>query len=284
MGNGLLVRASRYLALVALPLFGSLQIGAQVASAQNGASASADGAIPDQAPASPPLTDLDPTLDTLAVAEANQPAPPVTPEVFGTSAVLATRTTMDERWRQVHAPPVDSAALRALIADAPAGDPLQQAGYVETIVSKRIAFRSDWDNWKVEDYWATPDEVLARRAGDCEDSAVVKLAALRLLGIADRDLYLMIGTNRAGLEHAVLLVRVDGRFWVLDDGATRVDPADGFDTFVPRMSFAGTSTWIHGKLTQVQRPLDWTPDLGEPDPSLTVPDEQSEDPDLLRGP
>lgn len=244
----------------------------------------ASAVVEPRVPATPPLADLDSTLDTLAVDEANQLPPPATPEVFGTSAVLATRTTMDERWRRVHAPPVDSAALRALIADAPAGDPLQQAAYVETIVSKRIAFRSDWDNWQVEDYWATPDEVLARRAGDCEDSAVVKLAALRLLGFADRDLYLMIGTNRAGFEHAVLLVRVDDRFWVLDDGAARVDPADGFDTFEPRMSFAGTSTWIHGKLTQVERPLDWTPDLGEPDPSLTVQDAPSPQPDPLPKP
>jgi len=260
--------------LHAFPLLGLLCVAGNRASAQVEPAAPRveDAAtVVDQPDGSPPLADLDSTLDTLAVDEANRPPPPATPEVFGTSAILATRTTMDERWRRVHTPPVDSAPLRALIMGAPATGQLQQAEFVEETVSRRIAFRSDWDNWQVEDYWATPDEVLARGAGDCEDSAIVKLAALRLLGFADRDLYLMIGKNRGGLEHAVLLVRIDGRFWVLDDGATRVDPAEGFDTFEPLMTFAATSTWLHGKLTEVRRPVDWTPDLGEPDPSLTVP-------------
>ncbi|MDL2279585.1 transglutaminase-like cysteine peptidase, partial [Desulfovibrio sp. OttesenSCG-928-G11] len=42
--------------------------------------------------------------------------------------------------------------------------------------------RSDQELYGREDYWATPEEFMANRAGDCEDYAVAKYLALRYFG------------------------------------------------------------------------------------------------------
>ncbi|MCW8196278.1 sulfate adenylyltransferase [Proteobacteria bacterium 005FR1] len=41
-----------------------------------------------------------------------------------------------------------------------------------------IPWRADADIWEVEDYWATPLEMLVKNAGDCEDFAIAKFFTL----------------------------------------------------------------------------------------------------------
>src|SRR6202022_861442 len=54
--------------------------------------------------------------------------------------------------------------------------------------------------------------------GDCEDYAIVKFAALREAGIADADLRLLVVHEPgAESEHAVVSVRLDGRWLILDN-------------------------------------------------------------------
>ena len=47
--------------------------------------------------------------------------------------------------------------------------------------------------WGRKDYWATPDELLQQRRGDCEDVAIAKYFTLRKLGITDNHLRLAYG-------------------------------------------------------------------------------------------
>ena len=54
----------------------------------------------------------------------------------------------------------------------------------------KLSFRSDIDNWKTEDYWATPFEFLTSGFGDCEDYAIAKYYTLRQLGINKEKLKL----------------------------------------------------------------------------------------------
>lgn len=50
-----------------------------------------------------------------------------------------------------------------------------------------LPWRSDWDNWQREDYWATPLETILNNGGDCEDLAIAKYFTLLESGIdADR--------------------------------------------------------------------------------------------------
>lgn len=60
--------------------------------------------------------------------------------------------------------------------------------YVNNFFNSRIKWISDIDNWKEEDYWATPLETMARRKGDCEDFSISKYITLVLAGMPDAKL------------------------------------------------------------------------------------------------
>jgi predicted transglutaminase-like cysteine proteinase len=68
---------------------------------------------------------------------------------------------------------------------------------------------SDQTLWQHEDYWATPEEVLHRGAGDCEDLAIAKFHALLNLGVSPHRLRLTLvkvydGARRRIEPHMVL--------------------------------------------------------------------------------
>ena len=85
-----------------------------------------------------------------------------------------------------------------------------------------LVFRSDQANWGELDYWAGPDEFFAR-GGDCEDYAIAKYYSLRALGFAASDLRItVLRDDQRQLLHAVLAVRYNGRFRVLDSLSRRI--------------------------------------------------------------
>jgi predicted transglutaminase-like cysteine proteinase len=177
--------------------------------------------------------------------EPPRPVPPPSPDVFGMFAAPSLIGLQDERWLRIGMLPSRNPMLAAMVRGASGLSPYQQASFVQATVNSRFVYRSDQDNWGVKDYWASADETIARGAGDCEDLAVVKMQALRLLGFNDRDLYLMIGTKPSGEEHALLLVRIDERFWVMEDGLSRIVPAESFHSFIPAVTFGAGWKWVH---------------------------------------
>ena len=55
-------------------------------------------------------------------------------------------------------------------------------------------------------------------AGDCEDYAIAKYTALRLAGVADDDLRIVIMHDTiSGEDHAVAAARLEGRWLTLDN-------------------------------------------------------------------
>ncbi len=80
----------------------------------------------------------------------------------------------------------------------------------------------DQEVWGQKDYWATPDELLKRHMGDCEDVAIAKYFTLRDLGVSDQHLRLAYGKivdfQRGSIEpHMVLIYMPEqGRPVVLD--------------------------------------------------------------------
>ncbi|SFK05948.1 transglutaminase-like cysteine peptidase [Bradyrhizobium sp. Gha] len=86
----------------------------------------------------------------------------------------------------------------------------------ETNRAINLAIRAESDG--AEDVWSSPLKTFARGAGDCEDYAIAKLAALRLAGVADEDLRIVVVRDaRAGEEHAVIAARLDGHWLMLDN-------------------------------------------------------------------
>jgi predicted transglutaminase-like cysteine proteinase len=182
----------------------------------------------------------DPNLSTL-------PPPPASPDVFGTRALVAPDPRMATRWRHVRDEGHDSSQLTALAARAARLTPSRQLGFVHAIVNRTLAYRPDSDWWGEVDYWATADQTLRRKGGDCEDLAIVKLQLLRKLGFGERDLYLMVGRDIDRGDHALLLVRLDGQYWVLDDRMRRPVEGATYRNFTPMLTFAANTSFVHGR-------------------------------------
>jgi len=85
-----------------------------------------------------------------------------------------------------------------------------------------VRFISDQNNYGMKDYWATPREFF-RRGGDCEDFAIAKYLSLLHLGWRAQDLRLLVGYDmREASDHALLLARVKGRWYVLDNLTNKI--------------------------------------------------------------
>lgn len=123
---------------------------------------------------------------------------------------------------------VDREALSFLrIAEtARARQGLARLGEVNRAVNLAIRPVSDLANFGETDVWSAPLSTLARGSGDCEDYAIAKMVLLLESGVPSRDLRLVIlrETIRAN-EHAVLAVRQQGR-WLILDNRTLVMVAD----------------------------------------------------------
>lgn len=110
------------------------------------------------------------------------------------------------------------------------------------------SFRSDQQQWGRVDYWATPFELMAAGAGDCEDFAIAKYFALRSLGIDDDHLRLMYVRARTGnlnQAHMVLAYYplADAEPLVLDNLVPDILPASARRDLQPVYSFNGRGLW-----------------------------------------
>ena len=102
----------------------------------------------------------------------------------------------------------------------------------ETNRAINLAIRAESDG--AEDIWSSPLATFARGAGDCEDYAIAKLAALRLAGVADEDLRIVVVRDaRAGEEHAVVAARLDGHWLMLDNRRMAIVADDEARSYQP---------------------------------------------------
>ena len=112
------------------------------------------------------------------------------------------------------------AALRLIaIADQARGrDGIARLGEVNRAINLAIRPLSDRSQYGAIDYWSGPLMTLTSGAGDCEDYAIAKLVTLREAGIAADDMRLVIVRDLpSNDDHAVLAVRIDGRWRILDN-------------------------------------------------------------------
>ena len=144
-------------------------------------------------------------------------------------------------------PWTNTQALRRLTQGMAKRPRREQLFQVQAAVNRTIRFRNDTAARGRPDHWATARETLSSRSGDCEDFAILKLQALRRLGFDPADLYLSIGRDRVRGDHAVALVRLDGRFWALDNLRGTPVPAEAHGNFEPVFTLAEGSSWLHGR-------------------------------------
>ena len=168
------------------------------------------------------------------------------PNVFGSVALAVSRTPLNYRWRKVERARVAGApaAFAATLRDRSAAD---RVDAVNRYVNSRVAFADDIRQYRTADLWSSAAETLRRGRGDCEDYAIAKLQMLRHAGFADRDLYLVIVKDLVRRnDHAVLVVRADGRMLLLDNGTDTIADAATAQDYRPILSFAAGKVWTHG--------------------------------------
>ena len=172
------------------------------------------------------------------------------PDVFGSVALRVGRTRLDRRWHNVEYSPVGGAASR--FAEGLRGrGAVDRLEAVNWYVNKRVRFVDDERQYGRADVWATAGETLRRGRGDCEDFAIAKLQMLRRAGFADGDLYLSIVKDLVTRQdHAVLVVRAEGRMIVLDNGTEELMDSERLHDYRPVLTFAKAGTWTHGYRVQ----------------------------------
>lgn len=118
---------------------------------------------------------------------------------------------------------------------------------VNGFVNRTIAYTSDKEIYGSLDYWAKPGETLSRGKGDCEDFALLKMAALRAAGVPDDSMTLVVlRDTRRNLFHAVLSVATDNGNYILDNVRDVVLPDSSLPQYRALYSMNDLGTWIHG--------------------------------------
>ncbi len=151
------------------------------------------------------------------------------PHVFGSTALRVSRTPLDWRWQQVVAAPSLEVAHWSGVSQKLEGMVgVEKLSAANIWVNENIRFADDSRAHATPDHWSTVDETLRRGEGDCEDYAIAKMHILRAAGVPASDLFLVITRDLVRrADHALLLVRVGGRFLVLDNSTDKIlDAAD----------------------------------------------------------
>lgn len=103
----------------------------------------------------------------------------------------------------------------------------------------------DIANWGIDDYWATPSEFLIKD-GDCEDYAIAKYYSLIRLGFHDSEMRIVILNDKnLKLLHSVLIVKMNGKDYMLDNQISQVVEAKNIHHYQPIYSINKAHWWLH---------------------------------------
>ena len=124
----------------------------------------------------------------------------------------------------------------------------------------RIKYMSDKKVWKKTDYWASPFEFLGVGAGDCEDYAIAKYFALRILGVPDKKLkitYVKLKQRGSKYEQAHMVLNYYNKATstpiVLDNVNKKLKLASKRKDLKPIYSFNASGLWAAQNKTKSLR-------------------------------
>lgn len=115
---------------------------------------------------------------------------------------------------------VSPAALQllAIVDTARTREGRARFGEINRAINLAIRATSDMAQYGQIDVWSPPLDTFATGAGDCEDYAIAKLAALRMAGVSRDDIRLVVLRDLTrGEDHAVVSARLDGHWLTLDN-------------------------------------------------------------------
>lgn len=118
---------------------------------------------------------------------------------------------------------------------------------INVAVNRLVTYSRDADVHGKLDYWATPTEILATGKGDCEDYAILKLAALRNAGVPAGGISLVVlRETKRNFYHAVLTVSVGNKNYVLDNMRNEILVDRQLPQYQALYSLDTQRAWIHG--------------------------------------
>jgi len=114
----------------------------------------------------------------------------------------------------------------------------------------QVRYVTDQEHWGQSDYWQTPLQTLFEFEGDCEDIAIAKYTALRVLGFDEEHLNLAYVMSNQG-PHMVMSYQAEGSHdpLVLDILTQEILPASKRKDLVPVYEFNSTHLWLADKKT-----------------------------------
>ncbi|MCV9964207.1 transglutaminase-like cysteine peptidase [Pararhizobium sp. BT-229] len=160
------------------------------------------------------------------------------------ASLLPSITTLD-----FGACPADSGCgmLRGSISSLHEAAISEKLDTVNRAVNRVLRYQEDSVNYGQMDYWATPEEIIGRGRGDCEDYAILKMAALKVAGVPMGDMSVVVLRDAPrNVHHAVLAVRTRGGYAILDSLNNEVRADGAVHTYEPLYSLASDGMWIHG--------------------------------------
>jgi predicted transglutaminase-like cysteine proteinase len=180
-------------------------------------------------------------------------ASPMGDEPFGLFTFRAPEGLLWTKWRGVEADiraeaklldacRTDAEACRspaakrfvAMIREASKHSGIARIDVVNRAVNGAIRYTSDFAQHGQADYWSSPLAALAAERGDCEDYAIAKYVALREAGVSTSELRLLLVRDRAvGQDHAVLAVRHESEWLILDNRHTAMNQSTSVPQFTP---------------------------------------------------
>lgn len=132
-------------------------------------------------------------------------------------------------------------ALESLICEAIGKPDAEKLEIVNQFYNTRIRYDADLNVWGVKEYWAAPDELMQRGAGDCEDFAIAKYLTLRDSGIDDTRLQIVYG-RLVTTEEAHMVVSYDATF-ILDNRVDEIMTVAARSDFVQIVGFNCSGIW-----------------------------------------
>lgn len=177
-----------------------------------------------------------------------RPAQPVAPGDFLSSRRLpVSHTSFDAQWARVSQAALPGGLVQGLALVSGNGSQLPRIEAVNAWANGRIRYVEDKDLYHKADFWADAGTTLRLRAGDCEDIAILKMQLLAASGVPRDAMFLTIARDLARhADHALLVVRDGGKFWLLDNATNTLIDANAAIDYRPIMSFNQKGKWLHG--------------------------------------
>ncbi len=118
---------------------------------------------------------------------------------------------------------------------------------VNQTVNTTIRYQPDIKNYRQRDHWAEVPEIVGRRKGDCEDYAILKMAALAHQGVPMTSMSIVVlFDHRNQAFHAVLAVATSAGTYILDNTRADIYLDTTQPDYQPLFSVAQGKAWIHG--------------------------------------